>query len=197
MSRSVLAAITLAMLASTAPAAAQQTAPQATGLRVMPSGRATTSVTVSPPRAEGQPAPATMSIKIDYGQPHARGREIVGNLIPMDTIWRLGANSATTLTTDVDLEIGGVAVPKGEYTLFTRASESGWKLVVSKRTGQWGTEYDQSQDLARVDLETHSLAEPVESLAIVLVPSTTAPANGTLHIMWGTGHASTNWRVRS
>jgi hypothetical protein len=81
-------------------------------------------------------------------------------------VWRTGANEATTLTTEVDLNIGGVKVPAGKYTLYTLPSEGTWKLIINKQTGQWGTRYDQSQDLARVDMKKSSLPQPVEQFTI-------------------------------
>src|SRR5512147_1832211 len=92
-------------LAITTPVLAQS------NLKVAASGRATTEVTLAPPRAEGQPAPAPLKIRIDYGQPHARGRKVAGALAgDLGNVWRLGANEATTLTTPVDLTIGMLTV---------------------------------------------------------------------------------------
>lgn len=200
----ILAAVALV---PAAPLAAQQAASSAASapstnaaaLRVAPSGRATTVVSLAVPRAQGAPAPATppapLRIAIDYGQPHARGREVVGKVVPFDSVWRTGANSATTLTTDVDLTIGGARVPKGAYTLFTLPTKSGWKLIINRQTGQWGTEYHAERDLARVDLATRALREPAESFTIWLVPAPDAPAHGTLRMAWGNTELSTDWKV--
>src|SRR3954447_8994430 len=79
-------------------------------------------------------------IAISYGQPHARGRQIVGGLIPSDTVWRFGANTATTLHTDVDLTLGGLALPRGDYSLFLLHGGASWQLIVNNGTGQWGTD---------------------------------------------------------
>src|SRR5690242_1386029 len=91
-------------------------------------------------------------IAIAYGQPHARGRKIEGGLVPLDTVWRFGANSATTLHTDADLTLGGLTVPRGDYSLFALYTASGWSLIVNRGTAQWGTDYDASRDLGRVRL---------------------------------------------
>src|SRR2546427_8151068 len=77
------------------------------------------------------------SITIEYNAPSARGRKVEGGLIPFGAVWRLGADSATTLTTDADLIIGDLRVPKGVYTLYLLAGAGGWKLIVNKQTGQW------------------------------------------------------------
>ena len=190
--RTTLALAIAAPLAT--PALAQGgAAPAAAALRADASGRATTVVTLNPPRVEGQPRAEPRRIVIDYGQPHARGRQVVGGLIPMGSVWRTGANAATSLTTDVDLLIGDTRVPKGAYTLFTLATPGGWKLIVNKQTGQWGTEYKPEQDLARVDLKARTLREPVESFTMWLVPGTAG--QGTLRMAWGDRELSTEWRV--
>jgi hypothetical protein len=139
-------------------------------------------------------------IIINYGQPHARGRALLGSVIPWDSVWRTGANQATQLTTELDVTIGSAFIPRGIYTLFSVPTRAGWKLVVSKQVLQWGTEYDPRQDLARIDLRSRTLAEPVESLTFWLVPalepqtSSTLP-HGTLKFAWGNVELSTDWRV--
>jgi DUF2911 family protein len=105
-------------------------------------------------------------VTIEYSRPSAKGREIYGGLVPYDQVWRTGANEATSLKTDADLAIGGTTVPAGSYTLYTIPSKGSWKLIINKQTGQWGTNYDQSQDLARVDLSTSSLPQSVEQFTI-------------------------------
>jgi hypothetical protein len=107
-------------------------------------------------------------VTINYSRPSAKGRKIVGGLVPYDQVWRTGANEATSLKTDVDLEIGGTTVPAGSYTLYTLPSASSWKLIINKQTGQWGTVYQQDQDLARVDMNVTSLSQPVEQFTIIL-----------------------------
>ncbi len=105
-------------------------------------------------------------ITITYGRPSVRGRKIVGDLVPYAKVWRTGANEATTLTTPVDLEIGGTNVPAGKYTLWTLPSEGTWKLIINKQTGQWGTDYHADQDLARVDMQKSQTEQPVEQFTI-------------------------------
>lgn len=105
-------------------------------------------------------------ITISYGRPSMRGRKIMGDLVPYDKVWRTGANEATTLTTPVDLDIGGTNVPAGKYTLWTLPSEGTWKLIINKQTGQWGTEYSEDKDLARVDMQKSQTPQPVEQFTI-------------------------------
>jgi hypothetical protein len=106
------------------------------------------------------------AIKIDYSRPFLKGRKLGTELAPYGQVWRTGANEATTLTTAVNLNIGGAKIPAGTYTLWTLPSATGWKLIINKQTGQWGTNYDDKQDLVRVDMKTSALAQAVEQFTI-------------------------------
>jgi len=175
-------------------------AAQSNRLAAAASTRATAVVSLSAPRVQGQPAPTPLTIKVEYGQPHVRGRAGLPTELAKDgTVWRVGANAATTLTTEVDLTIGGSEVPKGAYSLYAVREGGKTLLIINKNTGQWGTEYDGSKDLARVPLTSRTAAESLESLQIALVPAPSAPntaARGVLSIAWGTLALSTEWVVR-
>ncbi len=106
-------------------------------------------------------------VTISYSRPSLRGRKME-TLAPNGKVWRTGANEATTLTTETDLDIGGAKVPAGTYTLYTLPSADTWKLIINKQTGQWGTEYHQDQDLARVDMKKTDIVVPVEQFTIAL-----------------------------
>ena len=123
-------------------------------------------------------------ITIDYNTPLMRGRKIFGDLVPFDKVWRTGANPATTLKTEADLEVGGARVPAGTYTLYTLPSTGTWKLIVNKQTGQWGTVYNQPQDLVRVDMKKDSLPGPQEKMSISF--EHTRGATTELHVRWET-----------
>ena len=170
-------------------------APTATPqLAAAPSTRASSIVNLEGPRGSTlQP----QQIRIDYGQPHLRGRALhTGNLVPLDSVWRLGANATTSFETGVDLVIGGQRVPKGKYTLYALPSAAGsWKLIVSKDTSQT-PEYKPAQDLVRIDLTKRSLPQPIETLSITLVPSTQpGTPSGDLRILWGTTELMTRWSM--
>lgn len=123
------------------------------------------------------------SVTIDYSAPSLRGRKMIGANNPYGEVWRTGANAATTLKTAVDLKIGDLSVPAGTYTLYSVPSETTWKLIVNKQTGQWGTVYDPKQDLGRVDMQKGPAAStPVEQFAIRFA-NTTAGATE-LHLIW-------------
>ncbi|MEO6526641.1 MAG: DUF2911 domain-containing protein [Gemmatimonadaceae bacterium] len=171
-------------------------------MRAGPSGRATTEVTLtlvdSVARAAAQPS----KIRIDYGQPHLRGRRLLtDSLVPYDKAWRTGANGATMLTTDVDLVVGGVSVPKGTWVIQTLPSRAGWKLLIQKEVGQSPMQaamaYNPANDIARVDLRESKLATPLESLTMWLIPSRDAGSpHGELRLAWGTVALSTDWSMK-
>lgn len=171
-------------------------------LRVMPSSRATSSVELAVPQGAAPAGGQPMHIRLDYGQPHLRGRALhTDSLVPYDQPWRTGANAPTTLTTDADLVIGGQPVPKGTYVLWTLPSRSGWKLIVQRSDRPGALErvmpYDQAHDVARIDLRRQALPTPMESLTMWLVPSTAAgAARGELRMAWGTTLLVTDWAVR-
>ena len=141
-----------------------------------------------------QPAPTPLKVKIDYGQPHARGRVVPAELQKDETIWRTGANASTTLTTDVELEVGGRRLAKGAYSLYTIRTAGGYQLIINANTGQWGTEYVKDKDVARVPLTARTLGTGLESMQIALAPSGKGP-NGKLTISWGTLELSTDWSL--
>ena len=124
------------------------------------------------------------SLTIDYGRPRARGRVLLGGVIPFDHVWRTGANAATQFTTSADITLAGLRLPKGTYTLWTIPRESGAELIVNKEVGQWGTEYHPSFDLGRAALGTQTVTSPVEQFTLSIAP--TDAHHGTLVLEWGT-----------
>ena len=128
------------------------------------------------------------SVTIDYASPRAKGRKIYGELVPFGQVWRTGANEATTLVTPADLTIGSTVVPAGSYTIFTVPNKDKWTLIISKKTGEWGTDYPgQANDLTRVDMKVSTLPSPVENFTISLEKA----GNGAnLNIDWETTRAS-------
>jgi hypothetical protein len=127
-------------------------------------------------------------VTIDYSRPSLKGRKVGQELAPYGEVWRTGANEATALNTEIDLNIGGVKVPAGKYTLYTLPSEGTWKLIINKQTGQWGTKYDESQDLARVDMKKTALPQSVEQFTISFDKKSENTAN--LNLDWGNTRVS-------
>jgi hypothetical protein len=127
-------------------------------------------------------------ITIEYGRPFLKGRKVGQELAPFGKVWRTGADEATTLNTEIDLNIGGLKVPAGEYTIYTLPSEGTWKLIINKQTGQWGTKYDESQDLGRVDMTKSALPQPVEQFTMSFDRKNEGAAD--LNLDWGNTRVS-------
>lgn len=130
------------------------------------------------------------TVAIKYSRPSMRGRKIYGDLVPYGKVWRTGANAATSLTTDTALDIGGTNVPAGNYTLYSVPGENSWQLVVNKQTGQWGTKYDEGQDLARIPMKVSHVPSALETFTITL--DKTGAKSATLKLDWELTSASVN-----
>jgi len=142
---------------------------------------------LSPP-AKADVKLTNATVTIDYSTPSMRGREIFGALVPYGKVWRTGANPATTFKTTGDLQIGDLKVPAGTYTLYTLPTADGWKLIINKQTGQWGTVYNEPQDLGRVPMTVGSNASPVETMVIDF--EKTSGNSTELHVKWANVDAS-------
>lgn len=117
----------------------------------------------SPPKtAEGTINGA--KITINYGSPAVKGRTIWGDLVPYNKVWRAGANEATTFETSQDIKVEGQTLPAGKYSLFVIPSEDESTVIFNKQTGQWGTQYDESQDALRVKIRGREAAGFEENL---------------------------------
>ena len=128
------------------------------------------------------------TLTVDYSSPRTKGRKIYGGLVPYGEVWRAGANEATTFVTNADLTVGGKTIPTGSYTLFAIPDKDKWTLIISKKTGEWGTPYPGADsDLVRVDMTSSSLPSTVENFTIAFDQS----ANGcAMHLDWETTRAS-------
>ncbi|MBZ5627303.1 MAG: DUF2911 domain-containing protein [Acidobacteriia bacterium] len=150
----------------------------------------------SPPGAATFAFADGKTITIDYSRPKindpqtGKPRVIYGGLVPYGEVWRAGANEATSFVTQANLLIGGTPVPAGSYTLFILPQQSGpWKLIVSKKTGEWGIPYPGEQfDLARINMKTGKLAAPVEQFTISF--DKRGPNAGVLKFDWESTGAS-------
>lgn len=142
----------------------------------------------SPPATASLDLGGGKSITIDYSSPRMRGRKIFGGLVPYGQVWRAGANEATTFVTTADITVGGTAVPAGSYTLFAVPEQDKWTLIISKKTGEWGTQYPgPSNDLARIPMKVSTLPSPLENFTISFDKSANG---GALNMDWETTRAS-------
>ncbi len=153
---------------------------------------------LSPP-AETSVTIAGKAITIKYSAPSMRGRQMFGeggviSKDPTYPVWRAGANAATALHTDATLDIKGLTVPPGDYTVFALVNATPWQLIINKQTKQWGLSYDQKQDLGRVPMDMNKPPAPIETYKMTL--SQTGPNAGKLQMEFENFVASVPFTVK-
>ncbi len=133
-------------------------------------------------------------VVIDYGRPSVRERTVWGGvLVPFDSVWRAGANDATHLFTTRTLTIGTLTLAPGMYSLWVQHTRNGTFLIVNKQTGQWGTQYDASQDLGKVPMTMTPTANHVEEMTIVV--KALSGTRGAIELSWDSQTASVQFGV--
>ncbi len=127
-----------------------------------------------------------LKIEVAYSRPYKKGREIFGELVPYDRVWRTGANEATTFTTNQPLSIAGKTLPAGKYTLWTIPHADKWQVIFNKRMYPWGINMegqasrDPADDAVEVTAPVELVKDPVEQFTIQLVDSKVP----TLELTW-------------
>jgi hypothetical protein len=141
------------------------------------------------------------NLKIVYSRPYSKDpktgeiRKIWGKLVPYGKVWRTGANEATLLTTAQPIVLGGTEIPAGTYSVYTLPLEEGAsKLIINKQTGQWGTQYDEKQDLTRVDLKKGTLDKTVDQFTMAIEKE--ASGGGVIKLMWENTQFSVPFTVK-
>jgi hypothetical protein len=125
---------------------------------------------------------AGKKITVDYYAPSAHGRKIMGSLVPYDEVWCTGANIATGITTEADLLVGGLKLPKGAYSIWTLPTAKDWTLIINKETGQFHLDYRPALDFGRTKMNVKALNDPVETFRIDL--RNDGGNKGTLALVW-------------
>jgi len=136
---------------------------------------------------------AGKKITIDYYAPSMHGRKIMGGLVPFGEVWCTGANWATKITTEANLQMGGLTLPAGSYSIWTIPNANEWTLIINKRTGQFHKDYDSSTDFGRTRMNLKTLDSPVERFKIDL--RSDGGNQGTLALVWEKTEASIPFSV--
>lgn len=143
------------------------------------------------PRKEMSGHIADLKIKVNYGSPSVKGREIWGELVPFDKIWRTGANEATTFTIDKDITLNEQTLNAGTYSLFTLPTSDGWKMIFNTTIDQWGAyEYEESKDVLRVSVIPQTVDALSEMMEFIIDGDQVILLWGNLSIPIIIGHKS-------
>jgi Protein of unknown function (DUF2911) len=135
---------------------------------------------------------AGASMVIEYSRPSLRGREL-DVLVPIGQVWRLGANNATSFTTNRPVRFGTTVLPAGAYSLFIDRSRDSWTLIVNRQTGMSGLDRDPGQDIVRVPLSVATRGSSVETLTLHLESG--SAGMGVLRMQWGRIDASATFGI--
>ena len=132
-------------------------------------------------------------MQIVYSKPFARGRRIWGVVVPYDSVWRTGANAATTLRTEGEIAVGDLALPPGTYLLRTVPTPQSLTLIVSRQPKGQGPIPD-SLTVGKVPLQSARPEHPIDPFRIALSQKGTDAA--VLSIGWADREYSTEIRAR-
>ena len=119
-----------------------------------------------------------LKLEVFYNRPYKKGREIFGALVPLNQVWRTGANEATTFKTNKDLDIEGMTLPAGKYTLWTVPKDSVWTVIFNSKQYEWGVDkemkpmWDPNYDVLNVQVPIKKLDHVVEQFTIAFDNST-------------------------
>lgn len=121
-------------------------------------------------------------ISIHYSSPAVKGRTIWGDLVPFGKVWRAGANEATIFETNEDIKVEGKDLPAGKYSFFIIPGETQSTFIFNSETGQWGTNYDESKDVLRIQVPSEQTSKIEERLVYEVTKSG-------FEVRWANGRA--------
>lgn len=133
----------------------------------------------SPPDSVKVTTSAGVDVEIHYSKPSVKGRTLGVDIAPLGTVWRTGANEATTFELSKDATIDGKPLKAGKYSLYSIPGEGTSTIIFNKILDQWGTNYDEKEDELRVDVPTEESGEFKEQFTI------TANETGLVELHWG------------
>ena len=108
-----------------------------------------------------------VKVKVTYSRPQKKGREIFGDLVKYDKVWRTGANESVEITFYSDANFGGKQVPAGTYSLFTIPGKNQWTIIINKVINKWGAySYDKNEDVVRVTAAATTAKDALEAFGI-------------------------------
>jgi hypothetical protein len=132
------------------------------------------------PQAEITQQVALTKVELTYARPSAKGRKIMGGLVPFGTIWRTGANASTKITFTEDVSIAGNALKAGTYAIYTIPGKTEWTMIIHKNTKHRslaGNTYKQEEDAFRFKVNSEALSEYVESFTIAFTDLKSSSVN--------------------
>ena len=124
-------------------------------------------------------------IALEYSRPSAKGREVMGGLVPYREVWRTGANASTKITLNESARIGGNPINAGTYALYSIPGEKFWTIIIhgnTKMRSLAGDVYKQADDIFRFDVPVRQSADYVETFTLQFADLQTDSVN--LELRW-------------
>ncbi|MPR34652.1 DUF2911 domain-containing protein [Salmonirosea aquatica] len=123
------------------------------------------------PEAVAEYQQGGLNVRVQYCRPARKGRLIFGReqdnaLVPYDRVWRTGANEATLITFAENVRVANTPIEAGTYSLWTIPGQAQWQVVLNEETGQWGTQYNDGLDVARIEVPIRVHPKTVENFKI-------------------------------
>lgn len=123
--------------------------------------------------------------RVVYSRPQKNGRQVFGELVEYNKVWRLGANEATEIEFYRDVKFGNSTIRKGKYTLYAIPSPEKWTVIINKETDVWGAfQYDREKDLARIEVPVEKTPDTVEAFTLFFEKSATSSTAATIVVAW-------------
>ncbi|APA00183.1 DUF2911 domain-containing protein [Flavobacterium commune] len=134
-------------------------------------------------------------VEIVYSRPSARGRSVLGNLVPLGKLWRTGANDNSTISFSDDVVINGKTLKKGKYALYTIPNIQSWDVLFYTETNNWGTpkEFDEAKVALKTTVNEEALIKPVETFTLAI--GNLDANSATLDIAWENSFVSLKFEV--
>ncbi len=121
------------------------------------------------------------NITVDYGRPSKRGRQIFGNVVPYNKIWRTGAGAATTISFDKDISFGDKRVLAGKYNVYSLPTENAFTLILNSNLDAWGSVYLPEYDVAQLAMKKSKSSELVDKFMFEIIDK---GRKGVLKLSW-------------
>lgn len=108
-------------------------------------------------------------MRLEYARPSAKGRDVFGDLVPYDKVWRTGANASTKITLSEAANIGGNPIDSGTYALYTIPGKDEWTIIIhynTKMRSLAGDVYDPAKDVFRFKVKPQRTNLYVETFTL-------------------------------
>ncbi len=134
-------------------------------------------------------------IKIEYSRPSKNNRDVFGKVVPMNEIWRTGANENTKFTCSDAIVFGTDTLKAGTYALYTKPGQNSWEIIFYTDATNWGTpeKWDDTKVALKTTAKVNALPSVVESFTITI--DNLKSESATMTLAWDKTSAAVSFKV--